>query len=353
MNHTDEEAEAAGSGVAKAAAEKVVNLALQGGGSHGAFTWGVLDRLLEEERLSFEGVTAASAGAINAVMLTDGWAAGGRDGAKKALRLFWQKISEVASRGIFQPSMVDRMNQGFGLEHSPGFLFMDVLSLFTSPYLMNPLNYNPLRDVLEEVVDFERVRRQRAVKLFLCATNVRTAKVKVFTGAEIGCDHVIASTCLPLLMHAVEIDGEHYWDGAFAGNPAVFPVIYECKARDIIMVHVTPTERREIPIASHAIMNRMQEISFNSSLIKEMRTIAFVIKQIEAGKFTGGKHVLIHAIEGDDAVRGLSGTSKLNGAWELLSLLHQTGRDYAERWLTANFDRIGVESTVDLEAKYF
>jgi len=353
MDVIDEPAHAAHFEPAQIAAQKVVNLALQGGGSHGAFTWGVLDRLLEEERLTFEGVTASSAGAINAVALADGLAAGGREGARMALRSFWQKMSQVASRSLFRPSLIDKMSADFGLEHSPGFLFMDVLSLFTSPYYINPLNYNPLKNMLEEVINFERVRRQRAVKLFICATNVRTAKVKVFSGTEIGSDHVVASTCLPLLMHAVEIDGEPYWDGAFAGNPALFPLIYECEAHDIMIVHITPIERNDVPISSHAIMNRMQEISFNSSLIKEMRAIAFVTKLIEAGEFAGGKHLFIHAIEGDDAVRELSGTSKLNGNWNLLSQLYEKGRERADKWLKSNFNRLGVESTVNLQEKYF
>jgi len=185
MKHLDEEAGAAASKRVQVVGRKVVNLALQGGGSHGAFTWGVLDRLLDEERLDFEGISATSAGAVNAVVLADGLAAGGREAAKGALRSYWKKVSDLASRGVFQPSVLDKASPDFGLEHSPGYLFMESLTYFASPYQMNPFNYNPLRDLLAEAVDFERVRNQNNVKLFVSATDVQTAKVKIFEGKEL------------------------------------------------------------------------------------------------------------------------------------------------------------------------
>jgi NTE family protein len=335
------------------AGQKVINLALQGGGSHGAFTWGVLDRLLEERRLAIEGVTATSAGAVNAVVLAHGLAVGGREEARTVLRRFWQRISETASRGIFQPSPIDKMTTDFGLEHSPGYIFMDIISHFLSPYQFNPFNYNPLKSLLEEIVDFERLRRQPAVKLFLCATNARTGKLKVFDGGEVTSDSVLASTCLPFLMQSVEVDGEYYWDGGFAGNPAIFPVIYGCDARDILLVHLTPTERPTVPITTRAIMNRMQEISFNSSLMREMRAVAFVTKLIEDGRLADGKKILIHLIEAEAEIRELAGSSRLNGDWNFLSHLHAVGRERADEWLATNFDRLGVESTIDLREKYF
>jgi NTE family protein len=338
----------------KAAAEqKTVNLALQGGGSHGAFTWGVLDRLLEDERLSFEGITGTSAGAVNAVVLADGLAAGGREGARHALRVYWQKVSALSSRSVFKPSAIDKANPDFGLEHSPGFMFLEPLTYFASPYQMNPFNYNPLKDVLAETINFERVRQQTAVKLFVCATNVQTAKVKIFAGKDITIDHILASTCLPLLMQAVEVDGEYYWDGSYAGNPAIFPLIYDCQARDIMMVHITPAERPGVPTTSPAIMNRMQEISFNTALIREMRAVAFVNKRIDEGKMAEGKLMLVHVIEAEDLIRGFSWSSRLNADWNFLMHLHEMGRQRADAWLTANFDRLGKESTVDLQEKYF
>ena len=206
---------------------KVLNLALQGGGSHGAFAWGVLDRLLEEGNIKFEGISGTSAGAANAVVLADGFAAGGRDGARAALRRYWERVSDLWSRGPFKPSLIAGENSDFGLENSPGFRFIEPMTHFASPYQLNPLNLNPFRDMLVEAIDFDRVRQQKALKLFICATDVQTAKVKVFAGDELGVDHVLASTCLPLLMQAVEIDGAYYWDGMYSGNPAIYPLVYE------------------------------------------------------------------------------------------------------------------------------
>jgi len=346
----DEQASTARPEPAATAGKKLVNLALQGGGSHGAFTWGVLDRLLEEKRLKFEGITATSAGAVNAVVLADGLAAGGREGARNALRLYWQKVSEISSRGIFK---TDKANSDFGLENSPGFLFVESLTFFASPYQMNPFNYNPVKDLLAEAINFERVRQQRAVKLFICATNVQTAKAKIFAGKDLGVEHVLASACLPLMMHAVEVDGEFYWDGSYAGNPAIFPLVYDCEARDIIMVHITPAERPGVPTTSPAIMNRTQEISFNTSLIREMRTIAFLNKLIDNDRVSGAKRMLMHLIEAEDLIRGFSWSSRLNGDWDFLMHLYEMGRERADKWLATNFDHLGKQSTVDLEAKYF
>jgi NTE family protein len=334
------------------AGRKSVNLALQGVGSHGAFTWGVLDRLLEEERLGLDGITATSAGAVNAVVLAYGLAVGGREGAKKSLDRYWRRLANVASASIFQPSLLDKMYGNFGLDHSPGFVFVDTLSQIFSPYQLNPGNYNPFKELLEEVIDFEVLRRQQAVKLFLCATNVRSGKVKIFSSEELKSDHVVASSCQPLMMHAVEIDGEYYWDGGFMGNPALFPIIYACEARDIVLVHLTPTERTENPTDPRAILSRMQEVTFNSSVMREMRVVAFVSKLIDEGKIADGKRMLLHTIDGEDVIGGLSNSSKLNGDWDFLQRLHKIGRERADAWLQATFDRLGVETTIDLQSKY-
>jgi NTE family protein len=352
MNVIDEPAGGTAARQTRPDGRKVVNLALQGGGSHGAFTWGVLDRLLEEERLTFEGISATSAGAVNAVVLADGLAAGGRKGAKDALQRYWKKVSDLASRSVFRPSPIDKADPGFGLEHSPGYLIMESMTYFASPYQMNPFNYNPLKEMLAATINFERVRAQQAVKLFVSATNVQTAKVKVFTGKEIDVEHVLASTCLPLMMQAVEVDGEYYWDGSYTGNPVIFPLFFDCQAPDIVMVHITPAERPGVPTTSPSIMNRMQEISFNTSLIREMRTIAYLTKLIDAGKVDGGKRLFVHVIEAEDLIRNLSWSSRLNGDWGLLTHLREMGRRRADKWLETNFDRIGVESTVNLDEKY-
>jgi NTE family protein len=332
--------------------QRTVNLALQGVGSHGAFTWGVLERLLEDERLTFDGISATSAGAVNAVVFAYGLAAGGRDGAKTALDHYWRRLSAMASASIFQPSWFDKMYGNFGLDRSPGYLFVDTLSHFFSPYQLNAVNYNPFKQLLDEVIDFELLRRQQVVKLFLCATNVRSGKVKIFGSEEIRSDHVVASSCQPIMMQAVEIDGEHYWDGGFMGNPAIFPVIYACEARDIVLVHLTPTERPETPMTATAIYSRMQEVAFNSSLMREMRAVAFVTDLIDTGKMADGKRMLIHAIDGEDVISTLSNSSKLNGNWGFLTHLRDAGRERADQWLAANFDRIGVETTVDMLARY-
>jgi NTE family protein len=335
------------------AGQKTVNLALQGGGSHGAFTWGVLDRILEDGRLTFDGITATSAGGVNAVLLADGLANGGREGARELLNVFWKKMSDTTSTSVIAPSFMDQVNPNFGLDHSPGYVFIDILSRFMSPYQLNPMDVNPMRDLLNEVVDFERVRQQKVVKLFLSATNVRTGKVKVFVNEEIAAEHVLASACLPFMMRAPNIDGEEYWDGGFMGNPAIFPVIYGCEARDILMVHLTPTERPELPRNSRQILNRMQEISFNSSLMREMRAVAFVTKMIDEGKLADGKRMLIHQIEAEDVIRDLAGSSKMNASWKFLMHLFEIGRERADEWLATHYDKVGVDSTVDLIAKYF
>ena len=334
------------------AGQKVINLALQGGGSHGAFTWGVLDRLLEDERIAYDGITATSAGGVNAVVFADGLALGGREGARERLRNFWKKMSDVAATSIIAPSFFDQLNPNFGLDNTPAYVFINTLSRILSPYQLNPMDANPLKDLLNAEVNFERVRRQKVVKLFLSATNVRTGKVKVFDGAELAADHVLASACLPFMMRAPEIDGEAYWDGGFMGNPAIFPVIYGCQALDVLMVHLTPTERPELPTNSGAIINRMQEISFNSSLMREMRAIAYVTQLIDDGKISGGKRMFMHLIEAEDIIRNLAGSSKMNGTWKFLTHLFEIGRDRADKWLDANYDSLGVKNTVDLQAKY-
>jgi NTE family protein len=336
------------------AENKVANLALQGGGTHGAFTCGVLERLLEEPRLELEGVSATSAGAMNAVVLAHGLTTGGRQGAIRALADFWERVAGLAKQSFLQPSWYDRISGNDGLDYSPSYVLLDMLSRMFSPYQINPSNYNPLRSLLDEMVDFERLRRDCAIKLFLCATNVRTGKVRVFTNEEIGVMHVLASACLPLLSQAVQIDGEYFWDGGYMGNPALFPLIYDCHSRDIVVVHVNPTERPEIPKTAQEIINRINEISFNSSLLREMRAIAFVTSLIDEGKIKDDSlpHMLIHAIEADDVMQKLGPTSKLNADWSFLQRLRDIGRSRADQWLKAQLDMIGVKSTIDIPTKY-
>jgi NTE family protein len=267
---------------------------------------------------------------------------------------FWQRVARAAKWGGLQPSWYDRATRNHGLQHSPAYFFFDLMSRVFSPYQFNPCNYNPLRSLLEDVVDVEALRRRCAIKLFLCATNVRTGKVRVFANEEICATCVLASACLPLYSQAIEIDGEHYWDGGYLGNPALFPLIYGCKSTDIVVVHINPTERLEIPKTAQEIINRINEISFNSSLFREMRAIEFVTRLIDEGKITDGslKRMFVHAIEADDVMQGLGPMSQLNADWRFLMHLHDIGADRAERWLAAHLDNVGVASTVDVQAKY-
>jgi NTE family protein len=333
---------------------KTVNFALQGGGAHGAFTWGVLDRILEEPRIALEGISATSAGAMNAAVLAYGLTIGGREGARQALTSFWRRVAHAASFSPLQPSIFDRVAHKHGLDNSPAHLMFDILSRVFSPYQWNPLNYNPLRGVLEQAVDFEALRKESAVKLFLSATNVRTGKVKVFTEQEITADCVLASACLPFLHQAVNVDGEYYWDGGYMGNPALFPLIYGCESRDIVVVHINPMERPDVPHSAGDIMNRINEISFNSSLMREMRAVAFVTKLLDDRKLdeTEVKRMLIHAVSADDVMQNLGAASKLNAEWEFLTHLHAIGRERAEAWIAANFAALNVESTIDIRGAY-
>jgi len=335
-------------------ATKTINLALQGGGAHGAFAWGVLDRLLEHDRISFEGISATSAGAMNATVLAYGLAEGGREGAKKALANFWRRVSHAAVFSPLQPSLLDRALHNHSLSLSPAFATFDILSRLFSPYELNAFNFNPLRKVLENSVDFERLRMHAKTKLYLCATNVRTGKVKVFENKEITVDSVMASACLPFLFKAVEIDGEAYWDGGYMGNPAIFPLIYGCESRDVVVVHINPLMRDEVPKTAQAILNRINEISFNSSLMREMRAISFVTRLVDDHELqkTGLKRMLVHAIESEDFMRNLGVTSKLNADWEFLTHLRDEGRRSAGIWLDENFSRLNRESTIDITSMY-
>ena len=334
---------------------KTINLALQGGGAHGAFTWGVLDRLLEDDRIDIEGVSATSAGAMNAAMLAYGHMVGGSEGARQALEDFWHRISDAAKNSPLQPSWVDRLTHNYGLDNSPAFLAMDMMSRLFSPYELNPFNLNPLKDVLEACVDFKKLRDQPSpIKLFLSATNVRTGKVKVFDKHELCAEAVLASACLPFMFQAVELEGEHYWDGGYMGNPAIFPVIYNCDCQDVVIVHINPLERPDVPRTAKEIMNRINEISFNSSLMREMRAIIFVSSLIESGQLSGNnmKHMLMHSISADEVMIGLGVNSKLNADWEFLQHLRDTGRAHAESWLEANYQHLGIRSSVDIRKQY-
>ncbi|GAB5467909.1 MAG: patatin-like phospholipase family protein [Rhodospirillales bacterium] len=334
---------------------KRVNLALQGGGAHGAFTWGVLDRLLQEPTLEIDGVSATSAGAMNAVALASGLASGGREGGRRTLRALWQAVGRSARHSPLQPSPFERF---FGSAHkdwSPSFMAFDSLTRIFSPYQLNPMNYNPLREVLVETIDFAALRAPEApLQLFLCATNVRSGKIRIFETGEITADTVLASSCLPFLFQAVEIEGEAYWDGGYMGNPAIFPLIYHCESPDVVIVHINPLQRPEVPTTAAEIYNRINEISFNSSLMREMRAIEFVSRLIDEDRIADDtmKRMRIHAIQDSSAMAELSVNSKLNADMAFLEELHALGRARTEQWLADCYGKVGQDSSVDLRAAY-
>jgi NTE family protein len=314
----------------------------------------VLDRLLADDRLVIDGISATSAGAMNAAVVAQGLLEGGPAAARQALEEFWRRVSLMAAASPVQQSWFDRLFGGYGMDFSPSYQFFDFMTRLLSPYQFNPSDINPLRELLVESIDFERLRAGGGVKLFVAATNVRTGKIKVFESRELSASVLLASACLPLMFRAVEVDGQHYWDGGYMGNPAIFPLIYGCDARDVVIVHINPIEREELPTTARDILNRMDEISFNSSLMREMRAIQFVTDLIDREQVKDGrlKRMLIHSIEAQDVMAGLGVSSKLNPDWEFLTHLRDVGRERADRWLDLNYGRLGRESTVDLRDSF-
>jgi NTE family protein len=331
--------------------KKITNLALQGGGAHGAFTWGVLDRLLDEENLEIEAICATSAGAMNAIIFTQGLINNGRKGAQELLETFWKKVSNIASFSGLMPTMFDKLIDNKKLSFSPTFMAAEYFTRLISPYQYNFFDYNPLKDIIDELVDFKKVKKSAKNKLFINATNVKSGKIKVFECTEgLNVDHIMASACIPFLYKAVEIDGESYWDGGYSGNPALFPIFYKCKSSDIILIQVNPINIKEVPTLAPDIMDRINEISFNSTLMREMRAIAFVKKLRSENKISEEKYrdMNIHIIEAEEVISSLGANSKLNADWDFLTYLRDLGRQTADEWLKKNFDKVNLESSADL-----
>ena len=335
------------------ASAKKLDLALQGGGAHGAYTWGVLDRLLEDDRIDIEGISGTSAGAMNGVVMADALTRGGKETARQALRDFWKAVSRAGMASPIRRSPMDVLTGNWSLDHSPGYVAMDLMTRLVPPYQLNPLNLNPLRDIVASHIDFDRVRQCDQLKLFIAATNVRTGKQRVFRREEMSVDAVMASACLPFMFQAVEIDGEAFWDGGYMGNPALFPLMEECSARDILLVQINPIRRDELPTTASAIMNRLNEITFNAALIKEVRMIALLKHALEEqGIENCYQQALFHRISGDKALEGLSVSSKMNAEWPFLCHLFDQGRAAAELWLNEHFEALGERSTLDIDAVY-
>ncbi|HWC76930.1 MAG TPA: patatin-like phospholipase family protein [Blastocatellia bacterium] len=333
---------------------KVINLALQGGGSHGAFAWGALDRILEDERIVIEGIVGTSAGAMNAAVTAYGLTCGGNAGARQALARFWKAVADVGAWSIIQPSALDRLISPGSLDYSPGWVLMDMLSRVWSPYQMNPANYNPLREILENQIDFDTLSRSDKVKLFVCASNVFTNRLRVFDLSDISVDGVIASACIPSVFQAVEIDGEFYWDGGYMGNPPIFPIIYNSVSTDVLLIMVNPIHIEEVPNSAQAILDRINTLSFNSSLMREMRAINFVNRLVESGFDDGGrlKRMLIHCIDAEDEMSRLGVSSKLNVSRDFLTWLFELGRERADVFLRDHFDTLGKSSSTSIEQRF-
>jgi NTE family protein len=331
--------------------DKLVSLALQGGGSHGAFTWGVLDRLLEDERIAVDAISGASAGAVNAVVLAHGYAKRGRDGAREALATFWQRVSAKAPFNFLPDDM--RHFDALGLSDIlPGMMLS--LTRVLSPYQLNPFDINPLRDILAEQIDFDHLRQAGRVKLFVAATEVASGKLRIFRNKQISLDAVLASACLPALHHAVEIDGEAYWDGGFTANPPIFPLLHQCRARDIVVVLLHGHPSNAVPNTADEIFARLTEIGLSSALFTELQGIALAQREAQRGWFVFGRlerrlrNLHVHLVDAPDFMSRLSGLSKLNTQSAFIKSLFEEGRRQGETWIDQHFHHLGVVSSFNL-----
>lgn len=329
---------------------KHISLALQGGGSHGAFTWGVLDYLLEDGNFTIDGISGTSAGAMNAAVLVDGYMKNGADGAREKLERFWHKVSIASSFSIFHQTPVDRLFNGWNMPWSPGSWLMDWLSQTFSPYDFNPMNINPLKQVLEDVLDLERLQSCTTMRLFVTATRVRDGLPRFFECQDLTIDALLASACLPQIFQAVEIEGEAYWDGGYLGNPSLWPLVRYCGSHDILIVQVNPMMREETPKTAIDIMDRLNEITFNSSLMSEVHTIETINRLLRAHKLKDANYreMFLHLIPADEALRDLQASSKLNGDWDFLLSLKQLGREAAADWVKSHAHDLGRRSTLNI-----
>lgn len=331
-----------------------VTLALQGGGSHGAFTWGVLDRLLEDGRMSFEGISGASAGAMNAVVLAHGFNIDGRDGARAALSAFWERIAIKEPFGFFPPEMTP--GGASLLTHTTPAAIQAFLAMtrFFSPAQLNPLDINPLRNILEEQIDFARLSKNSDIKLFIAATRVSTGTLKIFRNRELTLDALLASACLPSIHRPIDIDGEAYWDGGLTANPPIFPLLHLCSSRDLLVVLLHPCDRPGTPTSINEINQRLFEISFSSAFFTELGGLALIKREVERGVFAFGtlerrlKQLNMHLVEASDLMSQLDVLSKLNTSRSFIHGLYDAGRQAAGRWLEQHFHTLGRRSSFDL-----
>ena len=335
-------------------APRTINLALQGGGAHGAFTWGVLDALLEDGRLRFDGISGTSAGAMNAVVLAHGLLEGGRDGARKALRDFWSAVAASMPAELTVAS-----SDGKTVRLAPMARMMLQWAHYFAPTQINPFDLNPLRDIVTAQIDFERLRARSPVRLFVAATHANSGKLRLFRETEVSADALLASACLPTMHRAIEIDGEPYWDGGYCANPAVFPLFYDCDASDILLVLLTPLKHVETPSTAHDIHTRVLEIAFNATFLREMRMFAHVRERVGRARWLMGPlerravQANFHVIEAEDVIAELSAETKLAAHLGFFGMLAELGRNRAHAWLQAHHAALGRRSTVDLEQLFY
>ncbi|MBX3457192.1 MAG: patatin-like phospholipase family protein [Candidatus Paracaedibacteraceae bacterium] len=335
--------------------KKKVSVALQGGGSHGAFSWGVMDRLLEDGRFEIEGLTGTSAGGMNAVAIAQGLMKGGNQAARDELKAFWQKISDSGKNSpLNHRGPIDKALGKYTMYHSPGFVIFDYLSRMFSPYELNPLQIDPLKDVIASSFDFDALRKFKGVKVYLCATHVQTGKLRIFGLDEMKIEALQATACLPTIHNAVKVDGEYYWDGGFIGNPVFFPLIYDCESPDIILIQLNPTVREKIPTTAREIGDRLNEITNNASVVREMRAISFISDLIDDGKLDPKetKRVFMHLIEDEDTFTDLGWSSKLNTEWDFFMHLFEKGRAAADKWIKENYEHVGKKTTAPLREHF-
>jgi NTE family protein len=336
--------------------KKIISLALQGGGSHGAFTWGVLDRLLEDRRIEIEGISGASAGAMNAVVLAHGYTVGGRNGAREALKTFWESVASTASFAVAPGADATAATIDAEARPTPAFKAFLALVRFVSPYQFNPFELDPLRDILAKQIDFERLRAKCPIQLFIATTRVTTGTLRLFRNKQLSIDVLLASACLPSIQRAVEIDGEPYWDGGLAANPPIFPLVHRCPARDIVVVILNACRRPDIPKTSDEIWHRLNEISFSSSFFTELQALALAIREAEQSLFPVGRlerrlrHLKMHVVDAQELMSQLSTMSRLNAHPAFLEALRDEGRKRANAWLEENYRLIGERSSFRLDS---
>ena len=335
---------------------KKVNLAFQGGGAHGAFTWGVADEILSDDRIEITGISGASAGAINAVMIADGLARGGNEEARKRLASFWRAASTTGDLPALQRAAADRLFSLLPFSATPVHDWFETLSRYFSPYDLNPLNINPLKDLIERFVDFDAVRGSD-LALFVSATNVHTGRLRIFSREKITAEAVMASAALPFLFRAVEIEGVPYWDGGYMGNPPLLPFLRTTQSEDVILVQINPVERVATPRTSDQIVNRLNEITFNAALITELRAVTFINQLIDDGRLPRGladdqyRRLNLHRIELGGLGRRLGNSSRLKTDFDFFGLLFRAGQRAARKFLDQHFYDVGVRSSLDETAE--